>query len=223
MQSDQTPLSPQSNHDTYETRQIAVGLTDHLRVPTTASQNQSFNTAMYGQLVGEAPVKRRGAYVTGIFAVLVAITGGLWMFTGGEDAPQVAVPADTPTAAIAELAPILPSNVTAHFGFDSSALDAATRAQLAVLASSLKSDIDVKAAIAGHADERGSEQYNMKLGMRRAEAAKAFLVEQGVAAHRLSTLSHGESKPIATGSDEESWSKNRRVEVTVGSQLISQR
>jgi outer membrane protein OmpA-like peptidoglycan-associated protein len=192
-------------------------------VPTTAGQNQSFNTAMYGQLVGEAPVKSRGKYVTGILAVLAAITGGLWMFTGGDEAPQAEIPAETATADVAELAPILPSNVTAHFGFDSSALDASTRAQLAELAGGLKSDIDVKVSIAGHADERGSEQYNMKLGMRRAQAAKAFLVEQGVAAERLSTVSHGEGKPIASGSDESSWAKNRRVEVTVGSQLISQR
>jgi len=72
------------------------------------------------------------------------------------------------------------------------------------------------ATIEGHCDERGTRDYNIALGQRRANAAKDYLVSLGVAANRLSTISYGKERPIAMGSNEEAWAKNRRaVTVTI--------
>ena len=71
-----------------------------------------------------------------------------------------------------------------------------------------------RATIEGHSDERGTRDYNLALGERRANAAKNFLVSLGVDASRLSTVSYGKERPVALGSDEASWAKNRRA-VTV--------
>ena len=65
--------------------------------------------------------------------------------------------------------------------------------------------------IGGHCDERGTNEYNLALGERRAESAKNFLVSLGVNASRLKTISYGEEKPVDTGHDEAAWSKNRRA------------
>ena len=72
----------------------------------------------------------------------------------------------------------------------------------------------VRATIEGHCDERGTREYNLALGERRANAAKNFLAAQGISAPRLSIISYGKERPVATGSDEGSWAQNRRA-VTV--------
>lgn len=68
--------------------------------------------------------------------------------------------------------------------------------------------------IEGHADERGTTDYNLALGQRRADAVKSYLTRAGVAAARISTISFGEERPAASGSDESAWQKNRRAETT---------
>ena len=65
--------------------------------------------------------------------------------------------------------------------------------------------------IEGHADERGTREYNLALGERRANAAKNYLVSLGVAANRISTVSYGKERPAATGSNEQAWAQNRRA------------
>ena len=73
-----------------------------------------------------------------------------------------------------------------------------------------------RATVEGHADERGTRDYNLALGERRANAAKNYLVSLGVETGRVTTVSYGKERPIALGSDEESWAKNRRaVTVTI--------
>jgi peptidoglycan-associated lipoprotein len=72
----------------------------------------------------------------------------------------------------------------------------------------------VQATIEGHCDERGTREYNLALGDRRANSVKNFLVSNGVSAAQLSTISYGKERPVATGSDEGSWAQNRRA-VTV--------
>jgi peptidoglycan-associated lipoprotein len=73
-----------------------------------------------------------------------------------------------------------------------------------------------RATIEGHCDERGTREYNLALGERRANAAKNYLVSLGVSADRLTTISYGKERPVALGSDEASWAKNRRaVTVTI--------
>ena len=73
-----------------------------------------------------------------------------------------------------------------------------------------------RASIEGHSDERGTRDYNLALGERRANAAKNYLISLGVDTNRLSTVSYGKERPVALGSDEASWAKNRRaVTVTI--------
>lgn len=75
---------------------------------------------------------------------------------------------------------------------------------------------DKRATIEGHCDERGTREYNLALGERRANAAKSYLASLGVDASRLSTVSYGKERPAALGSDEDSWARNRRaVTVTI--------
>jgi peptidoglycan-associated lipoprotein len=70
----------------------------------------------------------------------------------------------------------------------------------------------VKLTLAGHCDERGTVEYNLALGQKRADAVKNYLVRGGVDAERLSTISFGKEKPVDPGHSEASWAKNRRVE-----------
>jgi peptidoglycan-associated lipoprotein len=103
---------------------------------------------------------------------------------------------------------------TIHFGTDKSDIDAQSRTILMAQAKWLMANPTVRASIEGHADERGTREYNMALGERRANAARDFLVAQGVPSTRLLVTSWGKEKPIAVGSDESAWAQNRR-EVTV--------
>lgn len=103
---------------------------------------------------------------------------------------------------------------TVHFGTDKYDLDDESVAILTKQAAWLASNPAVRATIEGHCDERGTREYNLALGDRRANAAKNFLVAHGVDAGRLSTISYGKERPLATGSDEASWAQNRRA-VTV--------
>jgi len=103
---------------------------------------------------------------------------------------------------------------TIHFDTDSYEVSAEEQATLTKQAAWLAKYPNVNATIEGHCDERGTREYNLALGDRRANAAKNFLVNAGVSASRLSVISYGKEKPVATGSDEASWAQNRRA-VTV--------
>lgn len=103
------------------------------------------------------------------------------------------------------------SNVV-YFDFEQYALTAESRAVLLAHADKLKG-ASVAVRLEGHADERGSREYNLALGEKRANAVRDFLVTQGVNGSSLEVVSFGEEQPAATGSDEASWSQNRRVEV----------
>lgn len=99
-----------------------------------------------------------------------------------------------------------------YFEFDSAVLTPEARSALLVHAEDLKAT-SRSARLEGHADERGSREYNMALGERRANAVRDFLVLQGVSRSQLETISYGEERPLELGSSEFSWSKNRRVEL----------
>ncbi|HEU0310545.1 MAG TPA: peptidoglycan-associated lipoprotein Pal [Sphingomicrobium sp.] len=103
---------------------------------------------------------------------------------------------------------------TVYFGTDEYSLDAQSQATLAAQARWMMANPSVRASIEGHADERGTREYNLALGERRANAAKEFLIAQGVPAGRLTTISWGKERPVAVGSNEEAWAQNRRA-VTV--------
>lgn len=105
---------------------------------------------------------------------------------------------------------------TIYFDLDRYNIDSQDAAALAQQAQWLGRYPNKRATIEGHADERGTRDYNLALGERRANAAKNFLVGQGIDASRLSTVSYGKERPVALGSDEASWAKNRRaVTVTI--------
>lgn len=101
--------------------------------------------------------------------------------------------------------------VTVHFGYDKSSLDASSKKDIATNVDWMKKHAGVKVQIEGHCDSRGTIEYNVALGERRANAVKAYMVSLGVAADRLSTISYGKEKPIANGDSEDAWSKNRRA------------
>lgn len=103
---------------------------------------------------------------------------------------------------------------TIYFGTDQYSIDPASQATLAAQAKWLLANPNVRASIEGHADERGTREYNQALGERRANAARDYLLSQGVPANRLVTTSWGKERPVATGSNEAAWAQNRR-QVTV--------
>jgi peptidoglycan-associated lipoprotein len=103
---------------------------------------------------------------------------------------------------------------TIYFVTDSSSLDAASRSMLDAQAAWLLQNPGVSVTLEGHCDERGTREYNLALGDRRAAAAKNYLAARGVAASRMRTISWGKERPAAPGSDESSWAQNRRA-VTV--------
>jgi peptidoglycan-associated lipoprotein len=99
-----------------------------------------------------------------------------------------------------------------YFDFDQFTLTSAARGVLKKNAAYLQANSGVKVVIEGHCDERGSDEYNLALGERRASAAKQYLVSLGVNAGRLSIISYGEEKPLEALSSEQAWAKNRRAE-----------
>jgi peptidoglycan-associated lipoprotein len=102
------------------------------------------------------------------------------------------------------------------FDTDQSEVDAEDQPILQSQAAYLRQHANVRVSIEGHADERGTREYNLALGERRANAAKNYLASLGIDAGRISTISYGKERPEATGSDETSWARNRRaVTVTV--------
>ena len=104
---------------------------------------------------------------------------------------------------------------TVFFDFDKSDLKADARSTLEKQAFWLRKYPSATIQIQGHADERGTREYNLALGERRANAVKDYLVVLGVDAGRVSTLSYGEERPLALGSDEESWARNRRAQTVI--------
>ena len=109
-----------------------------------------------------------------------------------------------------------------YFDYDKSDLKPEARATLDAKLPLLRANANVRIRIAGHTDERGSDEYNIALGQRRAAAAKAYLVANGVAAARIDVVSFGEDRPAAMGSNEGAWSQNRRdeFEIIVGGETL---
>jgi peptidoglycan-associated lipoprotein len=102
-----------------------------------------------------------------------------------------------------------------YFSFDSSLLSDRAQQILNSKADYLRINSGVTVTVEGHCDERGTDAYNIALGERRAESVKNFLVDMGISANRLNTISYGEERPIAIGQNEASWAKNRRAQFVV--------
>jgi peptidoglycan-associated lipoprotein len=106
-------------------------------------------------------------------------------------------------------------NENIRFAFDSSVLSDQAKQILKSKAEYLSTNPGVTATVEGHCDDRGTGDYNMALGELRAQSVKNFLVDLGISANRLNTISCGEERPIAMGQDEGSWTKNRRAQFVI--------
>ena len=102
-----------------------------------------------------------------------------------------------------------------HFDYDKSNIRPGDASTLDQKVSILQANPDARIRIAGHCDERGSDEYNLALGNRRATASKQYLVSHGIEAGRIETISYGEERPLDPGHSEDAWAKNRRAEFDV--------
>jgi peptidoglycan-associated lipoprotein len=137
-------------------------------------------------------------------------------------APPVEAPAPAPTPP-----PTTPSEpeqpaktvqdqlADVFYDYDSAEISSAAQTTLDADAKVLTDNAGTSITIEGHCDERGTVEYNLALGDRRAQAAKDYLVRFGIDAGRIATISYGEERPFATGSDESAWAQNRRAHFVV--------
>jgi peptidoglycan-associated lipoprotein len=102
-----------------------------------------------------------------------------------------------------------------YFDYDQATIRPDQVARLQASARFLQQNAAVQFTIGGHADERGSQEYNIGLGDRRANAVRQFLTGQGIAASRIETVSFGEERPVCTQPNEDCWSQNRRGEFSL--------
>lgn len=132
--------------------------------------------------------------------------------TGGAEAPP---PEATPDAISPQEELIRDVGDRVFFDFDKFSLKPQGRETVEALAAWLNSRGGVTLTIEGHADERGTREYNLALGERRANAVKDYLIALGINAGRLTTISYGEERPAVPGSYEEAWAQNRRSQFVV--------
>ena len=130
-----------------------------------------------------------------------------------DTAANSVVPTDSQAIEAEAQETALLSQLVLYFDFDQSDVGAEFRVMLAAHARRLADNPEVSLSIEGHADERGSREYNIGLGERRAQAVRRLLLLQGAPQKQLGTISFGEEQPAASGGDEKSWSLNRRVEL----------
>lgn len=109
----------------------------------------------------------------------------------------------------------LKSKSSVYFDFDRFDLKPEGKGVASAYADFLKSDTNSKVMIEGNADERGTVEYNLALGQKRAEAVRQELIQRGVVATRVEAVSNGEEKPLAKGSNETAWAENRRADLLV--------
>lgn len=178
-----------------------------------------------------------------LFSLLIVAVGCLWLASACKKKPPTSVqekrPAEVPAAAPATpVAPpvgsapitdesqrVLSSSIQelnqkgylqdAYFDYDKYELRDDARSALATDAEWLKKFSSIQILIEGHCDERGTNEYNLALGERRANAAKDYLVSLGVDAGRVKTVSYGEERPFCTESNEACWAKNRRGHLVI--------
>ncbi len=127
---------------------------------------------------------------------------------------QPPTPAVPPSSVAKPVQPAAPQAVLEqiYFAYDQSTLSDQARETLAANAAILQTAPDQKVSIEGHCDDRGSDEYNLALGERRAQTVRSYLVSLGISPERLATISYGEERPSVDGNTEMAWAKNRRAE-----------
>jgi peptidoglycan-associated lipoprotein len=167
-----------------------------------------------------------------MFQRLLAICAVAFLFTACETAPNVAgdsasgsssssataagtasssASSSTTATQMSDAEKLAQVGNTVYFGFDSSELTGEAQATLDRQAAFLNVNPTMVVIIEGHADERGTREYNLALGDRRAVAVRDYLLAKGLNAARVRTVSYGKERPAVSGSNEESWAKNRRA------------
>ena len=126
-----------------------------------------------------------------------------------EDVKELALKRDAAAAATAEKEQTAFEDI--YFVFDKSTIEPEAREILKRLASLLDSNKNYSLVIEGHCDDRGTVEYNLALGQRRADAAMKYLVDLGLDKESIKTITYGKERPLETGHDEEAWTKNRRA------------
>ncbi len=132
--------------------------------------------------------------------------------------PAPTRPTEDPAAAAARMTAALTAELTqsmVHFDYDKAEIRAEDRALLDRVAAILGVNGGVQLRVSGHADDRGSDEYNLALGNRRAAAVKTYLANKGIGSDRLAVVSYGEEKPLQTGDNEDAWAANRRAEFEI--------
>jgi peptidoglycan-associated lipoprotein len=175
-------------------------------------------------------------------AMMVLVSSSLVL---GACKKKTVAPAPTPAPAPAETAPTRPTPApaprdtmaeynekvaatrmrlleTIYFEYDADELRDDARASLDAKIAVMNANPGLRIKVNGHCDERGSDEYNIALGRRRAEAAKRYLTDRGIDASRIETSSFGRERPAVQGTGEEAWSKNRRdeFEITAGGENL---
>jgi peptidoglycan-associated lipoprotein len=175
-------------------------------------------------------------------AMMVLVSSSLVL---GACKKKTVAPAPTPAPAPAETAPTRPTPApaprdtmaeynekvaatrmrlleTIYFEYDADELRDDARASLDAKIAVMNANPGLRIKVNGHCDERGSDEYNIALGRRRAEAAKRYLTDRGIDASRIETSSFGRERPAVQGTSEEAWSKNRRdeFEITAGGENL---
>jgi peptidoglycan-associated lipoprotein len=116
-----------------------------------------------------------------------------------------------------------PDLAMTHFAFNSAVLTAYGKRVLSKDAEQLQQDATLKVQVQGFCDDRGSAQYNLRLGERRAEAVKTYLKTLGISGERITTVSFGKAQPLITQDNEKAWAQNRRASFVIQSQNLAQR
>ena len=133
-----------------------------------------------------------------------------------EEPPVAEEPPPPPPPVVVEEEPPPPPEeielVTIYFDFDKYNLKPEAKTRLAANAAALQENGEITVLIEGHCDERGTVEYNLALGERRANAARQYMVDLGIDAGRIRTISYGEERPVDPGHDEAAWAKNRRAD-----------
>ena len=135
--------------------------------------------------------------------------------TGDDTGSTGRVPSEEAGASAAEEAAARYVFESVHFEFDQYRLTSSARSILTQHGKMLINNVAWTVTIEGHCDERGTVEYNLALGEKRAEAARAFLVQYGVASNRVKIISYGKEKPVDRASNETAWAKNRRDEFRI--------
>lgn len=139
---------------------------------------------------------------------LSATVISLLLLAGCSTKSTIVTPSIAPTSLVVDFENSAGDRVL--FALDKSDLSEEAKLQLHKQVSWLQSHPSVKATIEGHCDERGTREYNLALGEKRADAVKRFLLHKGVESERLDTISYGKEKPAAIGNNEDAWHQNRR-------------